>query len=79
MSPVSPVLHTAAIMRIGLKTQSEWELPFHKIRCLFGPDYFHVKCNSQRCLFFYLGTRVDKRRIPDQSTGTYLNNNGEQN
>ena len=54
MSPVSPVLHTAAIVRIGLNTQSEWEHPFHKIRCLFRPDYFHFKVNSQRCLSLFI-------------------------
>ena len=33
MSPVSPVFHTVVTVRIGLKTQSEWEHPFHNTRC----------------------------------------------
>ena len=34
LSPVSPVFHNLATVRIGLtKTQLEWEHPFHKIRC----------------------------------------------
>ena len=35
MPPVSPVFHTEVTVRIGIKTQLEWEHPFHKIRCLF--------------------------------------------
>ena len=31
MSPVSPVFHTEATVRIVLKTYSEWEHPFHNI------------------------------------------------
>ena len=34
MSPVSPQFHTEVTVRIGLKTQLEWEHPFHKIRCI---------------------------------------------
>ena len=34
MSSVSPVFHTTVIVRIGLKTQLEWEHPFHNIICL---------------------------------------------
>ena len=33
MLPVSPVFHTEVTVRIGLKTQLEWEHPYHKIRC----------------------------------------------
>ena len=31
MSPVSPVFYAAVSVRIGLKTQFEWEHPFHNI------------------------------------------------
>ena len=34
MSPVSLVFQTVVTVRIGLKTQLEWEPPFHNIRCL---------------------------------------------
>ena len=33
MSPVSPVFHTVVTVIIGIKTQLEWEHPFHNIRC----------------------------------------------
>ena len=32
MSPVSPVFHTLVTLKIGLKTQLEWEHQFHQIR-----------------------------------------------
>ena len=31
MSPVSPVFYTVVTVRIGLKTQLEWEHPFYNI------------------------------------------------
>ena len=31
MSPVSPVYYTVETVKIGLKTQLEWENPFHRI------------------------------------------------
>ena len=34
MSPISPVFHTVVTVRIGLKTQLEWENPFYNIRLL---------------------------------------------
>ena len=58
MLPDSVLTHTVVIVKIGLKTQFEWEHPFHNIRCL---TLCHVTV-------FYLGTRVEKGRIPDQGT-----------
>ena len=56
--------------------------PFYVMQCMsqVSPVFHTVVTvfNSKRCQYFWGGTRVDKRRIPDQSTGPCLNNNGEQ-
>ena len=31
MSPVSPLFYTVVTVRIGVKTQLEWEHPFHNV------------------------------------------------
>ena len=40
MSPASPVFHTVVTVRIGLKTQLEWEHPFNNKRCIFIKNQF---------------------------------------
>ena len=42
MSPVSPVFHNVVTVRIGLKTQLEWEHPFHIIRCYKVVQGYHI-------------------------------------
>ena len=41
-STVSPLFHPVVTLRIGLKTQLEWEHPFHKIRCVLCNDDWNI-------------------------------------
>ena len=45
-SPVSQVFHTVVTVRIHLKTQLEWEHPFHRVSVLAGQSAqlssFHI-------------------------------------
>ena len=47
-------------------------------RVLNFPFKFNKQFNSMMCQSFYLGTRVDVKRLPDRCTDPYPNNNGEQ-
>ena len=46
MSKYSPVFHTVVTVRIGLRTQLEWELSFHKISCIEFQQEKNKKQNS---------------------------------
>ena len=56
MSPVYPVFYIVVTVRIGLNTLT--------------PET-NKQFNSKWSQSFYLGTRVIKKIIPDQSTGPY--------
>ena len=54
MSPVSLVYYTVETVKIGLKTQLEWEHPFHRIIC----PCWSAECSTFLFSFHYKANKI---------------------
>ena len=66
MSPVSPVLHAVVTVRVGLKTELEWEHPFYRIWRARGPAHVNPPgwFDSKRRLLNELSCTIEKSENP---------------